>query len=452
MSEITVPADVYAVEMDEAEASAARRARFAMVPAFLMHFALPMEVPPEDVTSWSCTNGDTTYTVDAVTVRGPDGVDRKELPSGRYARLALIWLYSQAAMTGAFAPGGSRTVDLGASMHEYLGALGLSTSGRAYREAAKQLHLVTASVWTVTTDTAAGRSRGQREGVYSRQQRTLLSEDVTLWRSVASHEGTPSMSQLASVTFTEKAAELARHYVEVPWAAINQLLHLSPKSPFPLDIYLWLAARRINLEGVSKITWKQLYEQFGSRTNLGNFKRRFYAAVDGPVRAVWPEAVDAMRFPDIPAATDQVDAGEEPQQPAWKGHRGVVLIGGRKTAEGQWPHGPAPARRAMDTHVLDDLTHEVEDRREGRRQARREAYRMKAARTVDTPAPAPIGAEADTPAEAPHPPASNRSACPGDDAATRGAGGACPEQAGAAAQSGTGRHHHERARREVLRL
>ena len=89
-----------------------------------------------------------TYTVTAGAVPDADGVLYAELPSGRYARAALLYLFSEAWVTER------ATVDLGMCTHQYLAALGVSKGGVTYREAVRQLNLVAA------VRTPMGRRRG----------------------------------------------------------------------------------------------------------------------------------------------------------------------------------------------------------------------------------------------------------------------------------------------------
>ncbi|MDX2342194.1 replication protein RepA [Micrococcus sp. M4NT] len=372
---------------------------FAMVPTFLTEFALPRERLPEGTTSWECVNGDSTYSVTALPSVGPDGIKRTEVPSGRYARLALLWLFAKAGAIGAVRevgrPGAPTAVELGKSAHEFLDLLGVPESGRAYKEAALQLHLVTSATWQITTSTTA--KRELTEGALERRGTMNIAEDVTLWHPLESDDVEEGViPSLPSVTFSQKALKMAGRYVMVPWAAIRQLMHLSPKSPLPLDIYLWLSARRETLEGPSKITWAQLMAQFGAQTKIrpANFKARFWDALDGPVRAVWPEAVEGMRLPDMPETHDKtgrpkVGGGEpdpEPEGGRWKGHRGVVLIGGTKGAGGMWTVPGDPYRLAMNTRVHEQLRREVDERAEARAEKRR-ARRRKPSPVVE-PSPA----------------------------------------------------------------
>lgn len=398
MSGMTIPADRYEGTADLPP--------FAMVPTFLTAFALPLERLPEGVTSWECVNGDTTYTVTALPSVGPDGIKRTEVPSGRYARLALIWLFAKAGAIGAIRQAGREgaptTVELGRSAHEFLELLGVPKSGRAYKEAALQLHLVTSATWQITTSEKA--KRELTEGALERRGQMTIAEEVTLWHPTAP-DGEDAgradvIPSLPSVTFSTKALTMAKQHVMVPWSAIHQLMHLAPKSPLPLDIYLWLAARRESLDRTPRrITWAQLMAQFSPQVKVrpAEFKARFWAALDGPVRAVWPEAIEGMYLPDVPDSYGKAGRPEEDSQRSeaerWSRFRGVVLVGGKKGPDGLFIVPNDPCRMAISTRVRVQMEREVRERVEARAEKRRAARRKTAPELV---ADAPVEANAAT--------------------------------------------------------
>ena len=138
MSNPTVPQKGYKLP--------ARRVAFGMMPRELMEFALPMDRPKLGEHIWTRRNGRVTYTVTAGAVPDVHGALYLELPSGRYARAALLYLFSESWVTER------ATVDLGMCTHQYLAALGVSKGGVTYREAVRQLNLVAAAQFTIQVD------------------------------------------------------------------------------------------------------------------------------------------------------------------------------------------------------------------------------------------------------------------------------------------------------------
>ena len=60
-------------------------------------------------------------------------------------------------------------------------------------------------------------------------------------------------------------------------------------SPMSLDVYWWLTRRYSYLHERQSITWKQLYQQFGSTNGMPAFKQSFQKAVN-EVHYVYPQA------------------------------------------------------------------------------------------------------------------------------------------------------------------
>lgn len=237
----------------------------------LTRFSLPLT--KIDETTWSRRNGGTTYTVTGATMQDEELDTYVEVPSGKYARAALFYLCTWARITGG------RELSIGQSYRSYLALLGLEWSGAANgREAIRQLELVAGSVFSVnTTEVQGGLTRKGSE-------RVLLADKVDLWVSTGSedeiHKG--------SIILTEAFSEMLKSAVPVPTPAWTHLLRRS-KSALPLDIYLWLCARLYKITRESRISWKQLHEQFGSSTDLSDFKRKFRKAL-ALVMEVYPEA------------------------------------------------------------------------------------------------------------------------------------------------------------------
>ena len=273
MSESTVP--------QNGDKLPARRVAFGMMPRELMEFALPMDRPKPGEHVWTRRNGRVTYTVTAGAVPDADGVLYAELPSGRYARAALLYLFSEAWVTER------ATVDLGMCTHQYLAALRVPKSGSAYREAVRQLNLVAAAQFTIQVDAETTEDDERGPGRSREITGARLSERVHLWEPAVRADPEAEMTP-ATITLSRQLIEMARrHSVPVPWEAWGHLMRTT-RSPLALDVYMWLCARLYKVPCTTRITWEQLHAQFGSRTDLRDFKRKFRTAV-AAVKEVWPE-------------------------------------------------------------------------------------------------------------------------------------------------------------------
>lgn len=245
-------------------------------PRELAQFALPMRSTTE--TMWSRSNGDFTYTVTAATMHDANNVPYQEMPSGKYARAALFYLFSYARWTA------DKKLSLGASPSVYLKLAGVSKSGSAHREALRQLELVARAQFTVrqvsvVEDTARGpyESENLSGGV--------LAEDLRLWTPLA---GGKSERLTSSVVISRYFEQMVDRAIPIPRSAWRYLM-VHSKSALPLDVYVWLCHRLYQMPRESRISWTQLYQQFGSVSEMREFKRAFRKALK-LVEAVYPEA------------------------------------------------------------------------------------------------------------------------------------------------------------------
>ena len=170
-----------------------------------------------------------------------------KLPYGTLPRLLLAWVCTEAVRTQ------SRELVLGDSLSEFMRRLGLySTSG----------------------GTTGGRTRLRN------QMRRLFGCTVSLIYEDARGEATLnapiarrtefwwSESQPDARSLWDSKIELGEDFYNeiisnpVP-LDMNTLKSLS-RSPLGLDLYLWLTYRTFNLKSPIRLTWRQLYRQFGA--------------------------------------------------------------------------------------------------------------------------------------------------------------------------------------------
>jgi hypothetical protein len=211
------------------------------------------------------------------------------VPFGARGRLILIYLQTQAVLTG------SREVSLGRSMRDWLGRMGVTVGGEtahAFKEQARRL--ATCSMrfhWQTNTVTTrrAGR-RGDPEMVEAVTGTGFTNQQII--RSglfFYDRGGDPRQGNLWEdrvVLDAEFFEQLRRHPVPLRDAAVRQLKENSAA----LDIYVWLAFRLHHLEQRTPIAWRDLHSQFGGEYKfLKHFKPRF---LDSLARAVaaYPEA------------------------------------------------------------------------------------------------------------------------------------------------------------------
>jgi hypothetical protein len=191
------------------------------------------------------------------------------VPFGSHARLILLYLQTEALRTG------SREVELGRSLRDWLGRIGVSvggTTGRSVRDQAERISRCRLTFHIAT----AGRASG------------LVNQSI-VDRALFIDEGDGSQGRLNLETAKLSEGfyeQLKRHPVPLEEAAIKALNNNAPA----LDIYLWLAYRLHALSADRLVTWKALKSQFGVNfKEMYHFKPRFLGSLS-LATAVYPAA------------------------------------------------------------------------------------------------------------------------------------------------------------------
>src|SRR4051794_25015837 len=186
--------------------------------------------------------------------RGKDQPKFIGVPYGARARMILLYLQTQAIRNN------SREVELGRSMRDWLGRMGLSwggETGKALREQAGRI-----AACHLRFDWGGEKSSGFDKGGFVRSglRFTKKAEDDrqgSLW---------DDWVVLDEVFYDQ----LRKHPVPLREAALRELADRSAS----LDLYIWLAYRLHTLKGPTPVRWAALQEQFGTHMSLpSNFRR-----------------------------------------------------------------------------------------------------------------------------------------------------------------------------------
>ena len=167
-----------------------------------------------------------------------------KLPFGNLPRLLLAWVCTEAVRTQ------SRKLVLGRSLSEFMRTLGVyDSSGRTQTRLRNQMkRLFGCSVSLVY-------EHARRETTA-----TALIADLTdfWWNPRRPDEPSlwESKIQLSEPFFNE----IIQHPVPIDMNTLTAL----KRSPLGLDLYLWLTYRTFTLKGPLRLTWKQIYRQFGA--------------------------------------------------------------------------------------------------------------------------------------------------------------------------------------------
>jgi len=190
------------------------------------------------------------------------------VPFGAHARLILLYLQTEALRTG------SREVQLGRSLRDWLGRIGVSVGGRTGKLVKDQAERISRCRLTfhLHGEKAAGLIN------QSIVDRALFIEDE--------RDGQGRLS-LETAKLSEGFFEqLRKHPVPLEEAAISALSN----NPAALDTYLWLAYRLHALSAPRLVTWKALKGQFGvAYREQYHFKNKWTQALQLAL-AVYPAA------------------------------------------------------------------------------------------------------------------------------------------------------------------
>ena len=198
-----------------------------------------------------------------------------KLPFGNLPRLLMAWVSTEAVRTQ------SRELVMGRSLSEFMRTLGVyDSSGRTQtrlRNQMKRLFSVHVSL------------------VYEHEHReataaALIADLTDFWgnpRQLDQPSLWESKIRLSEPFFNE----IIQHPVPLDMNALAAL----KRSPLGLDLYLWLVYRTFPLRAPLRLTWKQVYRQFGVHPDKASDKRTVDAFRTKVLRELkkiklaWPE-------------------------------------------------------------------------------------------------------------------------------------------------------------------
>lgn len=241
------------------------------LPQDLIRFSLPYR--STRTTEWIRTNGNEEYAITAGRIRdAKTGKMKSLIPSGKVARQILLWACTRAKVTK------KKTITVPSSLKVFVQDLGLPWSQSTGQEVINQLQALINCTLQITTTTEVD---GERKIEY---RRLLIAQDATLWFV----DGDMSNRHRSQITLSDELYRQMKTAVPID-KGIYDDLQRGTKSPLVLDVYLWLCLRLYGRSKPSRVTWKQLHEQFGSQADLKRFKITFREAL-AKAKEVYPQA------------------------------------------------------------------------------------------------------------------------------------------------------------------
>lgn len=225
-----------------------------------------------DSERWERHGHNVTLTIDPGSLPDADGVTRVHgVPYGSRARMIMLYLQTRAVQTN------NPEVELGASMRDWLGRMGISVGGKTLKEVRDQADRIAACNLTFTwrTERGSGFVKGNIvKGGFRLQDLEDRSEQPRLW--------------VDTVRLSDDFFQALRdHPVPVNETALRQIANNSAA----IDLYTWLAYRLHALSKPTPVTWAAMHQQFGAGYKLvRQFKAKFGAVLEAAL-AVYPEAV-----------------------------------------------------------------------------------------------------------------------------------------------------------------
>jgi hypothetical protein len=250
-----------AAEVAEAEAAAAGALGFQARAVVLA--TLPYSDPKRG--EFSRTNGGYRLTLLAPREVG--------LPYGRYPRLLLAWLATEAVRTG------SPRLHLGPSLTGFLGELGLVPTGGRHGTIPRLLDQMR-RLFVCTFHCSYEARRGGETFARDRKFSIADASDLVL-RQQPGAAAWRSDVVLNPIFF--------RELLDAP-VPIDLRVLRALRSPLAIDIYCWLTHRFSYLTRSTEVPWEALHVQFGiQRQRLCDFRKDFLAKLR-PVLRLYPAA------------------------------------------------------------------------------------------------------------------------------------------------------------------
>ena len=198
-----------------------------------------------------------------------------KLPFGNFPRLLLAWVSTEAVRTQ------NRVLILGSSLAKFMRELGVYSSGggNVHTKLRNQMKRLFGCTVQLTYKEENGEATVN----------TVIADRTEFWWN----ERKPDQSSLwdSKIELSEKFFnEIISHPVPLDMNTLTAL----KRSSLGLDLYLWLVYRTFSLRAPQRITWKQVYRQFGSdpvkandNVTVQNFRREVLRELK-KIKLAWP--------------------------------------------------------------------------------------------------------------------------------------------------------------------
>ena len=199
-----------------------------------------------------------------------------KLPYGTLPRLLLAWVCTEAVRTQ------SRTLVLGASLSGFMRKLGLNASAGGTRGDRTRLQNQMQRLFSASVQLSHKTEHGHQTTA------DYIASGMNLWWDTRRPDEPvlwDSTIELGEKFFTE--------IIACPVPLDMNVLKAMKRSPLGLDLYLWVTYRTFTLDTPLRLTWRQIYRQFGSTAKtdemtITNFRMDVLRELR-KLRISWPE-------------------------------------------------------------------------------------------------------------------------------------------------------------------
>ncbi|MBT2504293.1 replication protein RepA [Curtobacterium sp. ISL-83] len=230
--------------------------------------SLPYKDPGE-VPFWVRRNGDITLRVQPAAITDREGNDQAAYPFGILPRHIMTWMASEAVRTK------NEELILGDTMQEFMEKLQIEVGGNSRRRLANQMERVFGSRLSVEglIVGADGQGYGQAKEYFP------IAESTQLWFNAHGELGSSDHPGLwdSKIVLSKRFFD---SIIERPVPVDPGALRALGAKPLSFDIYVWIGYRLYDVSYPTRISWADLFKQFGSQTKrLRDFRTAFVAAI-----------------------------------------------------------------------------------------------------------------------------------------------------------------------------
>ena len=208
-----------------------------------------------------------------------------KLPFGNFPRLILAWVSTEAVRTQ------NRVLILGSSLAKFMRELGVYSSGggNVHTKLRNQMKRLFGCTVQLTYKEENGEATVN----------TVIADRTEFWWN----ERKSDQSSLwdSKIELSEK---FFNEIISYPVPLDMNTLTALKRSSLGLDLYLWLVYRTFPLRAPQRITWKQVYRQFGSdpvkasdNVTVQNFRREVLRELK-KIKLAWPD-LNYMTAPGV---------------------------------------------------------------------------------------------------------------------------------------------------------